>query len=115
MTLPWIEAQIEETLNAENSAKNVYDLAMLCICRDEMQRRAAPDVSEYAEAAEDKKRRDAVVLTSYSADLDTVPTLEQIDSALGAYSVNTAEERERVKDMRTWREIIKSGKSSGMQ
>lgn len=111
MTLAWIEAQIEETLQGENNAKNVYDLGMLCLCRDEFKRRAVPDTGYSAAADDEQKKRDAVVLTAYSADLDTVPTLEQIDSALGAYSVNTAEERERVKDMRTWREIIKAGKS----
>lgn len=111
MTIAWIQAQIEETLRAENSAKNVYDLAMLCICRDEFQRRAAPDdgYATASEPPEDKSKRDAVLLTAYSADLDTVPTIEQIDAALGAVAVNTPEERQRVRDLRTWRDIIEGG------
>lgn len=83
---------------------------MLILCRDEMIKRAASDsVAEYSEASEpkeDKQKRDAVLLTAYSADLDTVPTIEQIDAALGSVMVNTKEERQKVKDMRTWRNII---------
>ena len=106
MTLPWVEAQIEETLRSENSAKNVYDLAMLCIARDELVRRAAPEYSQNAEPS-DKKRDDAVVLTAYSADLDTVPTIEQIDKALGSVSVRSREDRKRVQELKTWKDIIK--------
>lgn len=108
MTLAWIEAQIEETINAANSQKNVYDLAMLCICREEFARRAAPvpDYSQAAEPPEERRRREAVTLTAYSADLDSVPTLDQVDEAMGAVVVNSPEERERMNDLKTWRKII---------
>ena len=33
MTLSWIDAQIDDTLRGANTAKNVYDLAMLYIAR----------------------------------------------------------------------------------
>lgn len=54
ITLKWVEAQIEETLAGANTAKNIYDLGMLCIVRDALTRRAAEPVQEagtYAQAS----------------------------------------------------------------
>ena len=40
--------------------------------------------------------------------LDKVPTLAEVEDALGAVVVNTPEERERANRVKTWAEIIKS-------
>ena len=55
----------------------------------------------------EKARRDAILLTAHSADLDKVPTLAEVEDALGAVVVNTPEERERANRVKTWAEIIK--------
>ena len=108
MTLPWIESQIEETLAAANTPKNVYDLAMLLICRDEMRKRAA---ESEATPSEDDSKRQAIVLTSHSADLDTTPTLEQIEDALGAVPIHNRAQQKRARDARTWAQIIAENKN----
>lgn len=109
MTLSWVESQLEDALNGSNTAKNVYDAAALIIVRDEM--RAAASAQLVAQSAadiqEESRRRDAVVLTAHSADLDTIPTLEQAEKVLASVVVNTPEERDRVNRAKTWTEIIK--------
>ena len=105
----WVESQIEESLNGANSRENIYDLAMLIVVRDELDRRAAPvvpDVSESAEREKDRKKQ-TIMLTNHSADLDAVPTIGQIEDAIGAVAANTKEERQRLRDMRTWADIIR--------
>ena len=42
----------------------------------------------------------------YTRDLDKVPTLAEVEDALGAVVVNTPEERERANRVKTWAEII---------
>lgn len=70
--------------------------------------RSAPkaDAQSVQESADDKKRRDAVVLMTHSADLDTVPTIQQVETALHSISVNTPEERKRVQNAKKWAQII---------
>ena len=55
----------------------------------------------------EKARRDAILLTAHSADLDKVPTLAEVEDALGAVVVNTPEERERANRVKTWAEILR--------
>lgn len=43
---------------------------------------------------------------THSADLDTVPTIQQVETALHSISVNTPEERKRVQDAKKWAQII---------
>ena len=107
MTLSWIESQLEDALNGANTAKNVYDAAALIIVRDAM-RAAASDKDAPAESKDDARKREAIVLTAHSANLDVVPTLEQAEQALAAVAVNTPEERDRVNRARTWAEIIRN-------
>ena len=83
-----------------NTAKNVYDAAALIIVRDAMRAASATSFSESTDAGE-KARRDAVLLTAHSADLDKVPTLAEVEDALGAVVVNTPEERERANRVNT--------------
>ena len=105
MTLTWIESQLEDALSGANTAKNVYDAAALIIVRDAMRAAYAPSASESTDTGE-KARRDAILLTAHSADLDKVPTLAEVEDALGAVVVNTPEERERANRVKTWAEII---------
>ena len=107
MTLSWIESQLEDALNGANTAKNVYDAAALIIVRDAM-RSASSDKDAPAESKEDARKREAIVLTAHSANLDVVPTLEQAEQTLAAVAVNTPEERDRVNRARTWAEIIRN-------
>ena len=109
VTLTWIESQLEDALNGPNTAKNVYDAAALIIVRDAMRAASAPSAAESTDVGE-KARRDAILLTAHSADLDKVPTLAEVEDALGAVVVNTPEERERANRVKTWAGII--GKTS---
>ena len=106
VTLTWIESQLEDALSGPNTAKNVYDAAALIIVRDAMRSASAQSASESTDAGE-KARRDAVLLTAHSADLDKVPTLAEVEDALGAVVVNTPEERERANRVKTWAEILR--------
>ena len=105
MTLTWIESQLEDALSGPNTAKNVYDAAALIIVRDAMLAASAPSSAGSPDTG-DKARRDAILLTAHSADLDKVPTLAEVEDALGAVVVNTPEERERANRVKTWAEII---------
>ena len=67
---------------------------------------SAPSAYESTDAGE-KARRDAILLTAHSADLDKVPTLAEVEDALGAVVVNTPEERERANRVKTWAEILR--------
>ena len=104
MTLAWVESEIEKTQQAGNTAKAVYDLAALLIVRDFLRSATSPNTK----AVQEKHHRDAVTLTAYSADLHKVPTIEQVEAALGAVVITTPEEKQRALDARTWAGIIKS-------
>ena len=106
MTLTWIESQLEDALSGPNTAKNVYDAAALIIVRDAMRAASATSASGSADTG-GKARRDAILLTAHSADLDKVPTLAEVEDALGAVVVNTPEERERANRVKTWAEILR--------
>lgn len=107
MTLAWVEAEIEKAEQGGNNAKNVYDLAALLIVRDHLRAATSPKA---VPVQEDRAKRDAIVLTSHSADLDVVPTIAQVEEALGAVIVSTPEERQRVQDAKTWAQIIRDKK-----
>ena len=106
VTLTWIESQLEDALSGPNTAKNVYDAAALIIVRDAMRAASATSASGSADTG-GKARRDAILLTAHSADLDKVPTLAEVEDALGAVVVNTPEERERANRVKTWAEILR--------
>ena len=106
VTLTWIESQLEDALSGPNTAKNVYDAAALIIVRDAIRAASAQSSVESTDSGE-KARRDAILLTAHSADLDKVPTLAEVEDALGAVVVNTPEERERANRVKTWAEILR--------
>lgn len=108
ITLAWVENEIEKALSEDATPRNVYDLAALVAVQGFLLKRAAPKEDEKPkETREEREHREAVLLTTHSADLDTIPTIEQIEDALGAVAVNTPEERKRVQDARTWGKIIR--------
>ena len=106
VTLTWIESQLEDALSGPNTAKNVYDAAALIIVRDAMRAASAQSSVESTDSGE-KARRDAILLTAHSADLDKVPTLAEVEDALGAVVVNTPEERERANRVKTGAKVLR--------
>lgn len=102
------EQHMMETTLRLNAPRIIRDLAALITVREYLATRSAPkaDAQSVQESADDKKRRDAVVLMTHSADLDTVPTIQQVETALHSISVNTPEERKRVQDAKKWAQII---------
>lgn len=102
ITLPWVENEIEKSLQGEPNAKNVYDLAALLIVHEYL---AAPPEPVQAESTE-KEKPPKVYLSDYCADLNKRPTLEQAERALAAVAIEDREQLKRAKDMRTWAGII---------
>lgn len=104
LSLAWVELQLEQALNGDNSPQNVRDFALLCIARDNLKALQMP--------AEVKTEAPAhrVVLTDYSADLTKIPRLEEIDNAImsAAQTTYTPEGREHVRDMKTWADILRA-------
>ena len=86
MSLVWIEAQIEHELERGNHPEAVRDLAALITVR------------EYLMEHEPKKHHDM---------MDTTPTMEQVEKAMGALSVSTESDKNRMRDLQTWAKILK--------
>ena len=108
VTLTWIDGQIEKAIEEGLVGSEMCIRDRLITVREYLATRSAPkaDAQSVQESADDKKRRDAVVLMTHSADLDTVPTIQQVETALHSISVNTPEERKRVQDAKKWAQII---------
>lgn len=104
-TLAWVEREYEVALQSANTPSNLRDFALLCIALDHL-RASTPDSEPKSEQKSEQKKRDAILLTAHSADLDKIPTITQIEDAIGAISINTPEEKKRVQDARTWAGII---------
>lgn len=91
LRLEWVEEQLEHVRTGTCTMQTVRDYALLCIARDSLRGEgntpspvfASPDV------------------------LDGVPTLDQIEKALGAVVVNSDADRKRVRDAMTWVKIFK--------
>lgn len=107
LTLAWVEHQLEQVRNDANEPQNVRDYALLCIARDNLraEQEARAGVSADPPPAPKQQR---VVLTDYCADLDKVPKLEEIDAAISAaaQTAYTPEEKQHVRDQRTWARIL---------
>lgn len=113
VTLTWIDGQIEKAIEEGNNPQNIRDLAALITVKEFLTARSAPEDDSRKrekthESVDERKRRDAVVLMTHSADLDTVPTIQQVETALQSISVNTPAERQRLKDAKKWSQIIAS-------
>lgn len=86
MSLAWVEAQIEHELERGNHPEAVRDLAALIAVR------------EYLTKHEPKMHHDM---------MDTTPTLDQVEMAMGALTVNTETDKSRMRDLMTWKQILK--------
>lgn len=108
VTLTWIDGQIEKAIEEGNNPQNIRDLASLIIVKDFLTARSSlkSETHQIDESTDERRQRDAVVLMTHSADLDTVPTIQQVETALQAISVNTPAERQRLKDAKKWSQII---------
>lgn len=103
VTLAWIENEIEKSLQEGNTPQNIYDLSALITVRGYLRALAEQEAEEAKPAAS----APSVRISDYCADLDKVPTIDQVEQALSSVAVNTAEERERAKDCQTWAKIIR--------
>lgn len=94
MTLTWIEHEIEQSAKADNTAQNVYDLAALLIVRDYFIKKAsAPSHEEH--------------VSPHDLAPDSMPTLDQVEMALGSILVNSESDKKRKQDAMTWAKILK--------
>lgn len=92
ITLTWVDSEIEKAMSEGATARNIHDLAALLIVRNYLQERAAPETVEPV---------------AISDTLDSVPTIDQIEAAIGTLSANTPEEQQRLRDAHTWAKIIR--------
>ena len=101
ITLTWLDNEIEQSLQGEACAKNVYDLSALITVRAYLLSRSE------AEKEQPEPKAQTVNLVDYCADLDKCPTLDQVEAAIGAVSINTPEEAKRAKEARIWADILR--------
>lgn len=103
LSLALIERRIKELVKAEHTDENVREFAEMCLARDYL----LAEIQEQ-ESGEMAAQRPRVILTNYCADLNTIPTIEQISAAINAaaQSAYSQEERQRLKDAKTWAGII---------
>ena len=109
LSLAWVEHELEMAINGPSTPQNARDCALLFILRDNLRAIYQPEEAEEKPKSEEKEKeshRQAVLLTAHSARLDTVPTITEIEDAIGAVSVNTKEEKRRMQDAKTWAGII---------
>ena len=100
-TLAWVENELEKAIHEKPTAQVVYDLSALITVRGYLLAMLEPEAKPEAAPAP------TVRLSDYCADLDKVPTLDQVEQALSSVAVNTPQERERVRDAKTWAKIIR--------
>lgn len=102
LSLALIERRIKELVKADHSDENVREFAQMCLARDYL----LAEIEEQ-ERGETAVQRPRVILTNYCADLNTIPTMEQISAAISAAAATASpEERQKLRDMRTWAGII---------
>lgn len=103
LSLALIERRIKELVKADHTDENVREFAQMCLARDYLL--AEIEEQERGETAAQHPR---VILTNYCADLNTIPTVEQIGAAISAAaeSAHTPEARQKLRDMKTWAGII---------
>lgn len=97
MTLEWILSEIKDMESAPNTAKSVYDLAMLLIVRDHLQ----PLPSS---AHDNEQAAPAAPIVSATPD---ALTIDMVDEALSRVHINSPEDKQRAEDLRTWLQILR--------
>ena len=105
LSLALIERRIKELVRGEHTDEAVEEFAKMCLARDYL----LAEIEEQ-ERGEKNAQRPRVILTNYCADLNTIPTVEQIGAAISAAarSAHTPEDRQKLRDMQTWAGIIGS-------
>ena len=108
LTLAWVEHELEQARKGQNEPQNLRDYALLCIARDNLIAEQNANVSASYAPPSPVQKQQRVILTDYSADLDKVPKLEEIDEAISAAAITayTPEDQQHVRDQRTWTGII---------
>lgn len=96
MSLAWIEAQIEHEMERGNHPDAVRDLAALLQVRQYMMEHGGETPHEHMAKH-----------IAYDSALDTLPTLDQVERALGTIVVSTDAEKKRMQDAMTWAKILK--------
>ena len=102
MSLAWVEAQIEHELDRGNAPDAVRDLAALLEVRRYM---LEQDPGRGVAAVRDAGYSAPAML--HDDALDTAPTIDQIEAAIGAVAVHTSAEKKRLQDAVTWLKILK--------
>lgn len=100
MTRAWVEAQIEHELERGNHPDAVRDLAALIEVRKYMMEHDLHHEPQTAEIYHDKN-------VVHDPMLDTVPTMDQIEKAMGTIAVNSEADKKRMQDAMTWAKILK--------
>lgn len=105
LSLALIERRIKEVVKGEHTDETVKEFAMLCLARDYL----LAEIRE--EEAGQAMANPRVILTNYCADLNAIPTMEQIGLAINAAAsrVRTPEDRQKMETVKTWAEIIGQG------
>lgn len=91
--LEWVEEQMERLRTGTCTMQSVRDYAALCIVRDSLRGEGAYISVPLPDTAYDK-----------------IPTLDQVEQALGAVATNTEADRQRARDAMTWAKIIRGEK-----
>lgn len=106
LSLALIERRIKELVKSDHTDENVREFAEMCLARDYL----LAEIEEQ-ERGEMAAQRPRVILTNYCADLNTIPTMEQISAAISAAAANASPEgRQQLRDLKTWAGIIGSKK-----
>lgn len=92
LRLEWVEEELERVKAGTCTMQNVRDYALLCIARDSLRGEGEKSPSPYPIVAEG---------------LDGMPTLDQVEKALGAVMVNSDSDRKRKQDAMTWAKILR--------
>jgi hypothetical protein len=98
MSLAWIEAQIEHEIDRGNIPDAVRDLAALLQVRQYMMEQGGETSTPHEHMGKH---------IAYDSALDTLPTLDQVERALGTIVVSTDAEKKRMQDAMTWAKILK--------
>ena len=102
MSRAWVEAQIEHELDRGNAPDAVRDLAALLEVRRYM---LEQDPGRVVAAVRDAGHSAPAML--HDDALDTAPTIDQIEAAIGAVAAHTSSEKKRLQDAVTWLKILK--------
>lgn len=90
LRLEWVEEQIERVKTGTCTMQTVRDYAMLCIARDNLRGEGvAPSPVPRGDNG-----------------LDCIPTLDQVEKALGSIVVYSESDKKRKQDAMTWARIL---------